>query len=357
VSDALQVHPWTEAVRPEWDAFVAGHPGAGSGHLSAVMRLAATLPGVEACSLVARGSHGEVAGILPLFATASRRLRIAPVRAVVSGALLPAGPLADHRLAPERQEMVTGALLANAMRIASDLRADRLVVALPGLDHGRPALAGLGTSPLLRHGFRDEPRAGTYLDLRRPEGDLLAALDPKCRNMIRRAEREGAAAAVVSRRADWLEAAEISAGSDPANRYPPAFFAAIWDHLVEAGHAIPVGVWTGGGLRTLVLGSLLNGSAYYWYSFSRRPVSPPGVNNLALWHLILECRSRGAGGFELGSLDSGPGRQGSIARFKESFGGQPYYAMAGERVLRPVRAAALDLAEQCVTTLRAWGRA
>lgn len=356
MSEALAVRPWTTADRPDWDAFVAGHPGAGTGHLSALIRLGETLPGVETCSLLARGPHGEVAGVLPLFLATSRRLRVVPVRSALSGVLLPAGPLADHRLPPERQQAVIEALLEQARQLAGARRADRLVVALPGLTGGRPVLGGAGTSPLLGYGFHDDLRAGTYLDLQRPASELWQGLDPKCRNMIRRAEREGATAAVVSERSDWLAAAEISAASEPANRYPGAFFEAAWTELIEPGHAVPVGVWAGGMLRSLSLGSLQNGSAYYWFNFSRRPVSPPGVNNLALWRLIEECRNRGALGFELGSLDSGPGRQGSIARFKESFGGVPYYAVAGERVLRPLREAALDLAEQCVASLRAWAR-
>jgi hypothetical protein len=348
----IAVLPLDEAGLEALACFLAGPAVLGPGHHPAIVRVGGLLPGVVGRTLVATDEQGSVVGWLPLFeVTESLGLGLER-REFLSGVQLPAGPCLAPGLPESSRRAVLTALLGAAESEARLRGADRLVIGLPGLSAGRPAMQAPLALPLSEHGFVDTVRPGLWLDLEKPPEELLQGVEGRCRTMIRRAERAGAVAAVITSRMEWQGTWALSQQYGPENRFSRAFLDALWDECVAAGVAVPVGVWTGSGLQSVVVAASWGEGAYYWLGFNRRPAATPGVNNLGLWQLLLECRQRGVRGFELGSLAYGSEKDASVSRFKRSFGGHPYFAQAGVKLLRPVRAAALDLAAAVVTTIR-----
>lgn len=348
----MRVEVYEGGQRQEWDAFVRAHPHASAGHLSGVFALEEA-GGNHNRSLLLRGERDRLAGLLPLFETETRSLRFVRQRRLASGTYLPGGPLLAPELSARQQRDALALLVAEAQRVAAASRADSIAISYPNVAGGRASVEHYGYLPLRHFGFRESNVVSLLADLNSPEETLLGNLKGNCRNMIRRAEREGAQFRLVERRDEWLALEELNAQTLGDLSYPRRVLEVVWDEFVAKGFATVGAAFAGGAVASVVVAVGAGSSCYYWMGFNARPLAVVGANNLALWRTMLLWKGRGARVFELGSMEFSDAKQRRISEFKESFGGRPVYALGGTLELRPAKQALLSLAGAGVAAVRA----
>jgi hypothetical protein len=187
-------------------------------------------------------------------------------------------------------------------------------------------------------------QAGLLADLRAPEEQLAARLNPTTRRRIRKAERSGISAAWVPTDEagavlrGFAEEAETAFGRAVGAREALAAVARIAD-LPSTGaapllHVVAAHDESGAPISAVVTAES-NGLSYYFLSFN----SPSGLardgNPVALWHSMLAARARGSQQFLLGSLEYGEGKSARISAFKRQFGGAPVFAPTAQLTLAP----------------------
>jgi hypothetical protein len=333
-----------------WDAFVAGHPLAGYGHLSANFALTQH-GGFENASMMVRDGK-KIVAVLPLFEHAERVLRAIRVRELISGALFPAGPLISPQTKGKAEAAALALLLEGLEHRSRARRIDRIRIAYPNITAGQPTAIRLGYSPLLHHGFHACPGVGLLLDLAQPLERLAAGRSSGCRQTINKGEAGGIRTAVIQERDEWLSCHALNLHTLGPLALSEAEVAAIWDHFIVPGHASARGTYVGGSLRGVTVTIQVNGAVYYWHGW-RTAAAVNGEAHVGLWHAIVAAREQGCQIFELGSLEFANARNIGISQFKRSFGGVPFQTLAAHREVKAVKAAAIALAETAVAALRA----
>lgn len=226
-------------------------------------------------------------------------------------ALLSRGPVWAPRLDLASRRPALAELVADLSRRFTG------VLATPDRIGGADPLAGAGLLEMVT------PHHLAEIDLAVPEASRRAALDPKWRNRLNRAEALGLDVRVEPLLPDerhWLLAAEADQAS--ARRYgrlPPRFSAA-WART-NPGGALVFALHRGGKPAAGVLILLHPPTASYhvgWTGPEGRAVS---AHNLLLWRAGCWLAGRGYRTLDLGNLDTEttPG----LARFKLAAGGKP----------------------------------
>lgn len=351
----MELLDYTSDLRPEWDAFVAAHPRAAQGHLSAQFELAAATPGVQNVSLAVRDGRA-LTGVLPLFASSHRQLKAVPVRELMSGAFFPAAPLVSPKLQGKAETRVLDLLHEGMAARAAALHADRVIVTHPHVVDGQPSIVRFGYSPLLHRGFAARHGVGLLVDLSKSPEQLSSGLRSGCRQSLTKAEGAGVTVRVITDRAEWLACHELNLQTLGALAYTERQMAVIWDAFIAQGHAAAhLGSVNGTPVAATVT-IYGNGSAYYWIGLNRRPAPVVGAGHLTLWTAMLAARDRGTPYFELGSLDFGNPKNAGISQFKQSFGGVPYQIISAQLDVKPVKSAALALGEAVIAAAREYRR-
>lgn len=226
-------------------------------------------------------------------------------------ALLSRGPVWDHRLDPAVRRAALRDLVAELSARFTG------VVLTPERSFGRDPLEGSGLLELVT------PHHLAEIDLTPPETLRRAALDPKWRNRLNRAERLDLDTRIEPLPATgdhWLLRAEADqAQSRRYARLPPRF-ATTWA-AANPGTALVFALYRFGQPAAGVLILLHAPTASYhagWTGPSGRAVS---AHNLLLWQAGCWLAAQGYHRLDLGNLDtdSTPG----LARFKLAAGGQP----------------------------------
>ncbi|HEX8983934.1 MAG TPA: GNAT family N-acetyltransferase [Bryobacteraceae bacterium] len=327
-----------------WDSFVLAHPDAGVGHLRANFGLA-DAAGNRNCSILVAGEKDCPVAVLPLYEDERRDLRVFRRRILTSGLEFPAHPLIAPNLAPRVQNAILIYVLQAVESAAAACHADDVSIAYPAIVGGATAVARYGYYPLRHFGFSDDSGVGLLLDLRRDAGELNRTLEASCRNMIRRAQKEGCSVRPVRDCAEWMACLELARETLGPAAPSERVHRACWEHFVAPGYAdtcaiVPRASETP---SNVVVSAGWNGNWYYWKSYNRARDKAPGANNLALWEAIVSAQRREGRYFELGSVEFESSKQRAISAFKQSFGGTPAYALRGVRHRHPIRNAAVGL--------------
>jgi hypothetical protein len=347
----MEIIDYSQDLAPEWDAFVAGHPLASYGHLSAQFALASAYDGVRNVSLVAREGR-RIAGLLPLFFREHRAIRAVRIRELSSGLFFPAGPLVSPQFAGKAETRVLDALVEAARTHAGALGADHVVITHPHVAGGRTSIERFAYSPLLHYGYRPRHGVGLLLDLSQSDEQLAAGRRSGCRQAIAKAQSLGAHAGVIDRRDEWIACHELNVQTLGPLAYTPRQMAVIWDAFIGAGHASAHAVRFDGSVVAAAVVIRSRDAAYYWVGIGRKPQPVQGAAHLALWSAILSSRAAGCTAFELGSLDFENRKSMGISQFKQSFGGTPHQIISAQLDAKPVKSAAIHLGEAIVESIR-----
>jgi hypothetical protein len=337
---------------PEWRTFVEAHPDRSLGHLPGIAAFERLTSGATNRSLMVRDDSGRLVGVVPLFEIERRDLRAFRTRVLTSGTHLPSGPLLATSLSAKQQQAATKAVAACLIDEAHRCGAHTLSIAYPTVIKGRPAVESLGVYPLRAYGFRESNVVAMVVDLARAEDELLADVDGKARNQLKRCRNAGAHARVLTSRDEWLGCEPLARMTLGAVAPSSEAMAALWDLFIQPGQAAAVATFHEERIASVVVITLFGAAAYYWFSFNAFPPPIPGTNGLALWEAVLTARRAGHAMFELGSMEFDDPKQIRIARFKAQFGGRLVYTLAGSIELRPLRRAAVQAAAALIHAVR-----
>lgn len=343
----MKIEAYEPSRREQWDSFVFSNPEAGINHLSANFVLAERRWAGRNRSFMLFADDGQLIGILPLIELKRRELRFA-TRELQSG-----GPLLKADLRRSLQNEALATLMDHAKAVAARVRADRIEIAYPPSAGGRLAIDRYGYLPVKKFGFRELNWVGQFLDLRQEEAALFEDLNSKCRNMIRRAQKGGAEASLLSDRQRWLDCYDLNVQTLGARSWSRESMETIWDEFVCRGLAMVVDAQVEGQIVSVVVVSSMNKAGYYWIGFSAWPRVLPGTNNYALWEAILLSKKQGVLWFNLGSLEFTTNqKQRNIAEFKVQFGGIPAYTVGGAWDRNPSKRLVIDLAKVQASAVR-----
>lgn len=294
----------------QWDVLLQRFPARTVFHGMPWLRAISRRHGLEPV-LFAVGEREAPTAIWPWL-----RRRVGPL--IVAGSPLPGwgtaymGPLLVAELA-DRPEAADGAI-ASILREPELRRASYLEARV--LTRGQ-------TVPMGGAGFERLRTFSTYLlDLRPTEDELWANLDRKCRNAVRRGERQGYRVAREEGRA-WIEpflgmAEQVFAAWGQAPPYDAALLEAIADELGSAGQLWVYSSWLegdGAPRRDATSLFFVDGrTVYYWAAASFDEAKKRAPNNVLVWEVIKAARAQG---YETLDFISSSGTAG---RFKKTFG-------------------------------------
>jgi hypothetical protein len=347
----MEVLPYDDTCAEEWDTFVRRHPLAGYGHLAANFALAGVTPGTTNASLIVRDGRTLV-GVLPLFEQRAHVLRAISVRSLVSGAFFPAGPLLSPNLRGKAEAAAMAALLDAVGERAKRDGIDRVVIGYPNITDGQPTISRIGYSPLLHHGYHATPGVGLAVDLGQAPEQIAAGRKSGCRQAITKAQSAGVTAMRISERDEWLACHALNVHTLGPLALSLEQMSVIWDRFIAAGDATAFAVHADGAIAAVTTIISANGAAYYWHGW-RSAVPVNGASHLGLWTAILAARDAGCRAFELGSIEFQNSKNIGISQFKQSFGGTPFQTLSAQLDVRPVKSAAIALAEAAAAVLRA----
>lgn len=186
------------------------------------------------------------------------------------------------------------------------------------------------------------------VDLARDDDALLASFDKKCRNMIRRAERDGVEvkeytpdAAVFERMHHLMTL--VGGGQVELRLRSKAYTEVLWNGLIEAGHARFFGIERDGEPIVMAVVFMVGDRAFYKDSGSDRTRVTPGMSNYLHWHIMRTLRDAGAVTYDLfgvapewaTSNEEHPNYAGG--KFKLSFGPRVTYVGAIDLICKPAK--------------------
>jgi len=324
-------------IGPEaWDAFVEKADEAWLWHLFHFQDAFAAWPDRRDLSFaVVDDRRGEVLGLVPLHLVRRTKTGIFTLSLLESLG----GPACADSLPEKTRLQIRQAAQDRLLALARQYRVCAIDLALSPM---APAYRGERcprVNPLLFLGC-DNTLTQTYvIDLRRPEEELWQGLTGNCRNMVKRAEKEG----VTVREADSLADLERyyqmhletyrRTGAAP---HPFAYFQQIWGKFVSSGYSHIFLAELKGELVAAANVGAYKGAMIYWTGASKTGLPAPGVNNLLQWHAIRYGRSRGFAWYESGEAfpNLKEGKLKGLNDFKKSFGGELYPFYRGRLVIR-----------------------
>lgn len=159
----------------------------------------------------------------------------------------------------------------------------------------------------------------TYLlDLARPQDDVWQGLESRCRNTVRKAQKNGITVRTETddRFLDqfWDQSLAVFANSGLTPGFSRALLQAMWDELVPHGLLTVFSAFHGERRAASVMILHDDQTAYYWAGATDQELLSLSPNNLLLWEAIVAMQARG-----LRTLDM-VSSSGNAGKFKRSFG-------------------------------------
>ncbi len=155
-----------------------------------------------------------------------------------------------------------------------------------------------------------------WLDLRTSEADLMAGLDGKWRNQLRKA-MQGNLSVSFSNDPSWLMQQYERHKKEIAYSGPPA---AVLQRLLPDELCVATAALDGTPVAA-VLFIITGRCATYQVGWSNSGTRQENAHNLLLWYGITELKNRGIEAFDIGGID--PKTAPGVAHFKTGLGGLP----------------------------------
>jgi hypothetical protein len=348
----MHCKPFSAENLEDWDDFVLNNPFSWIGHLSIISRLEQVLAGAGTKSILVYNDKNRVIAVLPLYEAGGRELRYIPIKTLSTGSLFPSGPLLDQKLSLKESKEVLDCMIAQMMAIGKASDSDRINISYPAVYGDKFGIDEYGFYPLRRYGFSDQNIVGMALDLRKEVAELMSGVKGNCRNMIRRAEKDGAEFEVIIERSRWLECHALNRQTLGDHAYSEKTMEMLWDEVIVPGYGTVTAATFNSQIMSVVVTVGINKSAYYWMGFNAKPVILTGANNYALWQTMLHWKNRGSTFFEMGSLEFIGDKMMKISAFKESFGGKPHYLLSGFIDLKKVKRKTIEVIDAMITSVR-----
>lgn len=200
-----------------------------------------------------------------------------------------------------------------------------------------------------------ESRAGiqgnentVIVDITQSDDELLASYDKKCRNMVRRAARDGVEVKEYPATQETFDEMhrlmrQVGGGKGGLMIRPRAYTETYWRGFSERGQGYFFGVEVDGKPALLAFVIRIGTSAFYKDGGSERDRSTPGMSNFLQFESMRSMREQGAKSYDMlgiapaeaTSNDDHPSYE--LGRFKLSFGPRTSYSGVLEIPIRALR--------------------
>lgn len=164
-------------------------------------------------------------------------------------------------------------------------------------DEPAPELSRLG---FVRRPYIQGNRHTAIVQIDRSDDELIASFDKKCRNMIRRAQRDGAVVRQLPATHETYEDMHrlmrlVGGGKAELMLRSRDYTERLWHEFAAAGQGRFYAI-DGSDGRPAVMGYLIRVGtrAFYKDGGSERDRVTPGMSNLLLWQMMLDARDDGA---------------------------------------------------------------
>lgn len=172
--------------------------------------------------------------------------------------------------------------------------------------------------------------ATAIVDIAGTDDELLAAFHKRCRNMIRRAERDSVVVREYPSNAETFAHMHrlmklVGGGGQQLRLRSHDYAEQFWRGFTDAGLGRFYGIEVDGTPALLAFVIRVGERAYYKDGGSERPRTSPGMSNLLQWHMMREVRDAGAKSYDMigtppkDRLDDPEAPNYSLAMFKLSF--------------------------------------
>lgn len=287
----------SSSAAPEgWDAYVERHALASVYHRSAAIAIGAGAFGLRTTYMVARGTHAEVVGVLPLVEQSS----------VLFGRFLVSLPFVTYGGILADDPSVATALADGAAEIAQQRRANHLE-----LRH---------LTPLVSPGFAERrDKVAMVLQLPGSESALAKQLGSKLRSQIRRADREALELSWGGRERlrEFHRVFAITMHELGTPVYSLRFFETAWDALADFASVLVVRM-RGAAHAAAIL--VRHGSVIEVPWAAATPEAKRlAVNMRMYWELLRYAVAAGTEAFDFGRCTVNSGTY----RFKAQWGAAP----------------------------------
>ena len=352
-----------------WDDFVTASDDAWLFHLSDWMAIESERAESFAFS-VQEGTR--LIAVFPLYMSTRRYGGVIPSRVLHTGRGR-AGPAFHPELEVSRRTAIGRDMFSHIDGVARRHGVDRVEVRLPTLapNHLPPLrpnddpLTRYFTPVQLKYGRQWTP--ATVVDkivrLDRCEDDLFSDLDRDCRNAVRKAKKNGVAVVEATRREDMDEYHRLhiqTLGRSGGHGEPLSSFQTLWDRFGRSGRMAVLFAEEGGRRIGAIILLCFREAVTYWAGASDRSFQHLRPNNLLLWEALRWAKQRDFRWFEVGPVfpfGEPAAKATAIGRFKDQFGGERFGLYEGAKNYRPLRVAALEMADAAIDAARRFARA
>lgn len=193
------------------------------------------------------------------------------------------------------------------------------LLAHEGIDYVEVAFSDKKGEPFDEKGFSVELRSTYILDIEPDVDSMWGKLDSKCRNMVRKAQRNEVQVVVVEPDAHFDEyyrmAQDVYERSNRPPAIPKSFFLKLWARLQSTGQIRVLMAKHKDRLLASAIFLTYKDTVYYWDGVSYREGNRLAPNNLIQWTNIEWATQAGYRRYDMLGADL-PG----VAHFKGSFG-------------------------------------
>ena len=337
---SLQARAATADERRRWDELVAANPAGGDFVLAEAFAETKAAVGWTPRHLVfARGAE-----IVSVALVLERR-----IPTVGTYWYLPHGPaVTTPRETHEHAEALAAFAKAGAPRVFA-------ITIEPPIENTHAAREALETGPYSLSGMDARWREGlqgntstAIVNIDRDDDALMTSFHKKCRNMIRRAERDGVRIvdmpATPETFAHMHRLMRLVGGGNKQdlNLRSEDYAERFWRGFSARGQGSFAAIEVDGTPAVMAYSIRIGDRAFYKDGGSERPRVTPGMSNLMQWHLMRQARDAGAKTYDMlgvpprDQLDDPAHPNHSLAPFKLSFAREvTEYIGAYDLVLRP----------------------
>ena len=337
---SLQARAATADERRRWDELVAANPAGGD------FVLAEAFADTKAA-----------VGWTPRHVVFTRDERIVSVALVLERRIVTVGtywylPHGPAVTSPEETHAHAAALTAFAHAGAPRVFA---ITIEPPIEHSSEHRNALASGPYSlapmdarwREGLQGNTSTA-IVDIDRDDDALMASFHKKCRNMIRRAERDGIRVVEAPPTSDTFAHMHrlmrlVGGGNkQDLNLRSEDYAERFWRGFSSRGQGSFAAIEVDGTPAVMAYTIRIGDRAFYKDGGSERPRVTPGMSNLMQWHLMRQARDAGAKSYDMlgvppkDRLDDPDHPNHSLAPFKLSFAREvTEYIGAYDLVLRP----------------------
>lgn len=348
----MQIVELTKGLREEWNQVALNSNDAWFTHLYDWIEIEEKVWNQKSYSFLIKSNDPQILGIFPLLFQKRKILKLfnLKLKLFISSGMGWGGPAIAPNVGQKQRKKVLDAMFGYIDQLAEEEDVDWFHIFPPSLAPANLPPLKQNVNPLIFHGFEDTSTQTYLLPLNRSVDELWANLDKKCRNAIRKAEKEKieiTKAQDFSDIEDYYKIHVETYNRTDVKPHPFEYFKRIWEYFGTKGIAnFFFAEYKGERVAALNVGAFKTGCIYST-SCSKTDYMHLRPNNLLQWHAIKWAKEQGYQWYECGEAfpNTRNKKLKGLTSFKKSFGGDIYPLYKGLKVYKPYKRIFFEFAE------------